>query len=482
MSTGTQALQDMDARINAQRAEADRVARRLDALLSIQQTARTQEHASTERLARLRLDLLQQGEAGDKLDLADQRVLSLVAKRHDAFMALDQRIASSGIRQNDLAQVRLDCVKRRDQALGEEQSLFVRAAETSRTDPLWIGASERVTALEQQIAAAETKCQTAEGDREQKRKPYEADKLFVYLWQRRYGFPEYDAMPLIRTMDGWVARLCRYDGAHRNYRMLLALAVQLRAHADTLKARLPEARAELARIEREALDRVGYGELEARRAQAEQALVAAEQALALEEQGHQLNLQQRAAFADGSDPFTVEAVQTLTTHMGREDLQTLRDDARSTSTPKDDALVAGLANARAQISQHDTEIAQLRTQQAALVKQLGDAEELRRRFRSHSYDSRDSEFGNGIVIGAVLGELLRGGILLNDAWDRVHSNHRFRLPRGESGGYGGSDHGGFGGVFGGSGSSGSSDNDSGGFSTDSSFGGDSGGFSSDDSF
>ena len=62
--------------------------------------------------------------------------------------------------------------------------------------------TERATS---QAAHATDKAQRAEADRAEKRQPYEADKLFSYLWVRRYRFPEYRALPLVRSLDAWVA-------------------------------------------------------------------------------------------------------------------------------------------------------------------------------------------------------------------------------------------------------------------------------------
>lgn len=474
MSNGTEALREMDQRIDAARAEAGQLATQLDQLLQQQQRARAQESNDTEQLARLRLDLLKSGQAGSALDAADQRVLALLEKRHQSFLDLEPRIQQSEQRQAALSLARSEQLRIRDEALTAQQARYLQTAERTKQDSKWQLLNLDLVAVQHQVQAAEQKSQVVLADREQKRKPYEADKLFVYLWQRRYGFPEYQAAPLFRTLDGWVARLCKYDGAHRNYRMLMALADQIAAHVAQLKARAERLSSELKAMEEQALAEAGYGALQDAVAAAEAALKRAEQMLNDEEQVHQGLLGQRAAFASGGDPFTLEALQTLTTQMGREDLQTLRQDARATETPKDDALVAGLANARAAVSKAEQDIATLRARQNLVLKQLSDAEELRRRFRAHSFDSRDSQFGNGIVVGAVIGELLRGAIVLNDAWDQVNRNHRFSVPRGHDGGFGGlPDSGGWGGSSGG---------DSGGFSTDHSFGGDSGGFSTDDSF
>lgn len=88
------------------------------------------------------------------------------------------------------------------------------------------------------LEAAETKAAQAERDLEEKRKPYEADPLFMYLWRRKYGTPEYRAKGLARYLDRKVARLIEFDGARRNYAVLIELPVRLREHADRLRSEL----------------------------------------------------------------------------------------------------------------------------------------------------------------------------------------------------------------------------------------------------
>lgn len=88
------------------------------------------------------------------------------------------------------------------------------------------------------LEAAERKAAQAETDLEQKRKPYEADPLFMYLWKRGFGTPRYRAIPLVRYLDRKVARLVGFDDARRNYAVLIELPVRLREHADQLRTEL----------------------------------------------------------------------------------------------------------------------------------------------------------------------------------------------------------------------------------------------------
>ena len=88
------------------------------------------------------------------------------------------------------------------------------------------------------LDAAERKAAQAEADLEQKRKPYEADPLFMYLWRRGFGTPRYRAAPFVRHFDRKVARLVGFDDARRNYAVLVELPVRLREHAEQLRAEL----------------------------------------------------------------------------------------------------------------------------------------------------------------------------------------------------------------------------------------------------
>ncbi len=85
------------------------------------------------------------------------------------------------------------------------------------------------------IRRAEEKAARAEADREEKRRPYEADPLFMYLWRRRYGTRDYRASPLVRYFDRKVAHHIGYEAARVNYTMLLELPDRLREHAERLK-------------------------------------------------------------------------------------------------------------------------------------------------------------------------------------------------------------------------------------------------------
>ncbi|MBP7624764.1 MAG: hypothetical protein KA763_12395 [Xanthomonadales bacterium] len=428
MQSGQSVLRDMDGRIDALRAQAHALANDLNALTARRNATRAQESGQTRELAMLRLDLLQANQVASGFDAADQRALALLSQRAQALDAVNLAIAASETRQQALKAVRGERLAERDAAAARanEAAIAVRTALSATADYQALQAQGAQAA--HMAKQARDKATTAAADRETKRAPYERDKLFMYLWQRRFGFPEYSANAMTRTLDQWVARLVGYDGAHRNYRMLLALADHLAAHADAQEAALNDAQSRRVAAEDAALAAAGVPALDDLLDVAEAALMAAEQQIEAEEATHQQQLDERAAMVAGTDPYTTEALNVIAAQLGREELTQLHDDARGTATPRDDAMVSALASLRAEAGRLAEQLGPLETQQSTLLKQLAEAEQLRARFRAKAYDSDNSEFESGLAIGAVLDRLLRGAVVFNDAWEEVNRHHRVRIP------------------------------------------------------
>jgi len=465
MQSGQSVLRDIDGRVNALRHQAETISTTLSALTAQRNAARSAEAGQTRDLAKLRLDLLHANQVQSGIDAADRRALELLAQRAATLEALQTAIATSVVDQQALTSARAQRLAEHD-AANAGVNLVVTQTRTA------LAATEAYQTLQAESARAaerahlaRTKTTTAVEDRELKRKPYEADKLFFYLWQRRFGFPEYAANALTRTLDQWVARLCGYDGAHRNYRMLLVLADHLDVHAIAQESLASVAHADMLATEDAALEAAGVPALVLQLDTTAAALATAELAIEAEEATHKQQLAERAAIAAGTDPMMREAIAVIAAQLDREELTQLRSEAAATDTDRDDRMIVELAKLRHRSGRLAEQIVPLELQQATLLKQLSDSEQLRSRFRAQAYDSDNSEFENGLAMGSVFDSLLRGVVVLNDAWDQVNRHHRVRLPpvtrtprsssgSSRSGGFGGgSSGGGFrsGGGFGGGG-------------------------------
>jgi hypothetical protein len=129
--------------------------------------------------------------------------------------------------------------------------------------------------------------------------------------------------------------------------------------------------------------------------------------------------------------------------------------AKMTSNPDDDIVVARIRDLQQQEKNLVAEIKKLQAQESQHQKSFQELEDLRRRFRRNSYDSRHSVFPSGFELAALLGMLMSGRASGGDVWDRIDREQRFRQPRTPRdfgggifpGGFGGG-RGGFGGGFG----------------------------------
>ncbi len=93
------------------------------------------------------------------------------------------------------------------------------------------------TKQQTRLSRAEEKLRVATADRAIKRIPYEQDPLFMYLWNRGFGTSEYQANPLVRLLDGWVAKVCEFHQARTDYWMLNEIPNRLAAHVERLRAK-----------------------------------------------------------------------------------------------------------------------------------------------------------------------------------------------------------------------------------------------------
>lgn len=433
MQSGRQVYQRIDQQVLAAQSAAAAARGRLEQVHAAQAEAAAEEARLLGELARVRLDELAGNRIADGLDQADQRALDLLAQRQAERAALQQQIQAATAHQQELARRRDACLEARDAAAAAHQRQVEATMQRLLADAAYQmlhGEVDQLTALAQ---AAADKAQQAEVDRDRKRKPYEQDKLFAYLWRRRYRFPEYRAFGPTQAMDAWVARLCGYDRAHRDYAMLLEIPRRLQEHATASAERAKAAADRLAALERDALAADGAPELAATAEQRQAELDEVNRLIDAAEDEHDALLRRRAELDAGQDRHSASALSVLQEQLQREDVQTLLWDAAATRTAADDALVQQIQTVRQrrEALQRDLEAAQPdhdRAQQA-----LAEVTDLRRRFRMHDYDGEGHSFDSGFDLGDLLGGILRGALRSDAAWRTMRRHHRHASP---SGGFG----------------------------------------------
>ena len=289
---------------------------------------------------------------------------------------------------------------------------------------------ESVEAAEATAAAAAGKASQAEADREEKRKPYEADPLFMYLWKRSYGTAAYHGGPIARFFDARVARLVGYDAARPNYYMLNEIPLRLREHATRLDQAAAEARAAREAFERKALEADGVEALEAAVATEQAALATAE--AALEEARARLaatDEEQGRLLDPTNDQSLSRAVDDLAAAIAREDLATLHKEALKTPTPEDEKIVKSLRDIEQTLVRREAEAGEVRKAAVDLARKRVELEHSRDSFRTAGYDNPHGQFVNGAVIGSIITDILRGAMSGRGLDDALGQGYRQRSPR-----------------------------------------------------
>ena len=414
-------------------------------------------------LARVRVREIASGKLSDDLDTTGREVQQILAQRDEAQKSLGGEITAA-----EDAHAELGGQRKKQQDVVAAADAAVDAAEAEAQKALRADTSYRVkleaaTASDSVADLAEEKAQAATKDRVEKGKPYEADALFMYLWNRGYGTTKYTAGPFTRLLDGWVARKAGYEPLRRDYWMLSELPARFGEHATRMRASADEDVAAVQALEAKAAEAAGVPARAAAFATEEEALTKID--LGVEAKGAEVAalVDKRAAFAAGEDDLSRRCTKLLSDLYRGAQMRTLRERATRTPSPEDDAAVDELAAIRADLPRITDESARYRGLHEANVGRVAKLEDLTKRFKDHRLDTPASEFVNSALIATLLTQLLAGGIGVPDVWDAITKQHRRRtqadagfgsgrFPRG--GPWGGGWGGGFGrggGGFGGGG-------------------------------
>jgi hypothetical protein len=459
MMNGTDQLAVINQHMAKARSGLDAIHRRMET--ANQQVVRIRNQLSDEyrQLARFRLDELTANRVTVQLDETDRAVLKLLERRSQELRELDSAIEKSTARQDQLNVEREQVVRNRDDLVKQiDESAAEIKLQLSRQE-VYQEQEKRVAETAARAEGAENKAAQAEADQEEKGRPYREDPLFMYLWKRRFLTPDYTGGWLTRSLDGWVAKMIKFGDARSNYFMLTELPLRLREHAEGQKAIAAQELQKLHDIEAKALQTDEIVHAKEVLAAAQKSLEEIESSIEEEEKRHETLLQQRSAFSTASDEASRQAVELQLSDMKQEPFANLYMQAKMTSSPDDDVIVARIRDLQQEEKNLIAEIKELQAQEQQYQQSFSELEDLRRRFRQSSYDSRHSYFPSGFELAALLGMLMSGRASGGDIWDRIDREQRFRRPRTPPdfgggvfpGGFGGGGRGGFGGGFGGGG-------------------------------
>jgi len=457
MISGRHTLGVIDDSLNQERASIDaadtRIAELSRQLLALQQV-RIEDYRE---LARLRVDMMASGNTLSGIDAVERQVVAALKARESAEAELDARIPVLQDERNVLELER----ETQQQALEKAaEALDIAEAATQArldADADYQAQEQRTREAERVARHAEDKALHSEQEMDEKGRSYRDDALFMYLWERYYGMPQYRAWPVTRWLDAKVARLVGFEDARANYARLQEIPVRLREHAEQKKRDAEAAFSLLRRLDEKAREQDGVVALEAARDQEQANLEAIDARIEAAAERYGRLLERKEAFAAGEDEHYRKAVDYVTSELRRDDTRELRRDAMATPFPDDDLIVNRLFEREQQVQQLETSLNELKSALRQQHKKLQELESLRADFRRRRYDQSGNSFSDGTLIAAMLGNFLNGMLDRDSLWRVLEQQQRYRPQRTDptfgSGGFGrgtvwGGRRGGLGGGFG----------------------------------
>ncbi len=406
------------------RKDIDRIDSELSRISTALTTNKHNQNRTANRLARIRLDEINSGTLSQSLDTADQHAQELFALRENALNTLEQTLldAKESLRNLESSRAaQLKEVNYHAQELIDAEREAQAGLESNAEYQAQLAAVREADSVADE---AEDKTAQAQQDRTEKGKPFEADKLFMYLWQRHYGTSEYSANPLTRVLDGWVARHTDFVKARVNYWTLLEIPKRLESHAKRAREQAALQLKALEELELAAAQTLGIPALQAALAQAQEDLALVDANIEKAEDQLDAQLEQRGRYASGKDRYIEQSLALLNDAMQRRDSYDLGIAVQATQSREDDALVREFGDLREQAEDLQEDIAEQRSVRDAKIDRLKELEQVRRQFKQRRYDDVRSGFSNGDMIASVLGQFLGGLIGSAELWRTLERHQR----------------------------------------------------------
>jgi hypothetical protein len=431
MWTGRQTLGSIVSAIGKLYREETQVDSSLKSAIADAERLRKERGEALRELARVKLDEIAAGRLVSNLDAGERRAVQLLDDYRLRIAGIAER-RERLLKELESAQSGRDAAARLvEEALAAVEAVRAEAERKVQAVAAWREAKAASDAANDVASEAEKKAATSEAELGAKRKPYDDDPLFIYLWKRGFGTSRYQSGNLVRFMDRMVADFIDFAGVRPNYAALIEIPLRLREHATAKRALAAERLAELSRIERHAMVEAGIEPKEQALVEVRHRLAAADTTLD-EKHGllRQVDSERNALVAGGGSPAYEEALSVIAAADAKDQVAQLYLEARRTATSADDSIVRKLESLDARMERTDAEVSDLRRTASDLAKRRIEVERVRDRFRGAGYDHPHGTFGNDADIANALGRVLAGTIGGQILWDILRGGYTTRGPEG----------------------------------------------------
>lgn len=424
MWSGKQTLQSLQSVLNSVKTDLDRIDQEMKQITLTMINNQQSQARTLRELASIRLDAIKQSSLMDALDHADRQTMEILKQRDNTLAMLEKSIEDS---EKSIEQQELDreAFAKQLEKLAQEVIDAEHAVQNAlEDDPAYQSQLERARKADSIADEAEEKSELAKQDRIEKGKPFEKDPLFLYLWKRHYSTADYKANPLSRTLDGWVARLCKYEVNRVNYWTLLEIPKRLQDHLDNVRRSADQEADTLQEFEKKALINAKVPDLQKKLEEAEDELLQHDKRIAHAEESLNKLLNKRSGYVSGQDDLTRKCIDLLAEVMERHDVFELGRAVHMTPSREDDALARELHELREEKEDLHNDLKENRKRQDNQLKRLKELEEVRYKFKQHRFDDLRSSFTNEALITSVLSQFLKGMLNGADLWSTMRRYQR----------------------------------------------------------
>ncbi|MEA3640414.1 MAG: hypothetical protein VBE63_10765 [Lamprobacter sp.] len=428
MITGRQAIAEVAQAARGQQRALDELDAQLSELRTQQQALLHQRAEQLRSLAKLRIELLETGASGS-LDRAEAEAAQWLKQRDAAAALVEQQIADAQAGLDALERERAAQVERLQAAADRLDTAEAAAQARLASDAAYQSQLERAHEAERTALHADEKATEREQEQVTKGSRYQADPLFMYLWQRGYGTADYAARGLFAWLDGKVARLIGYADSRLSYQRLLEIGPRLRAHAERMQQRAEAEIDALRALDEAARAADGIPALDHACDQEQEALDEIDQRIDAVQQQLQALREQRALFASGQDAQSRAAIDQLAQALGASALKALERAARATPMPEDDQLVANLVEIDRQQRRISFLREQTETTRAKQQERLKELTQLQRELRQRRMDRPGSEFDDKAMVAMMLANFVNGLLDRRSLLRGLEEQYRYRPPR-----------------------------------------------------
>lgn len=427
MLSGIQALQEIDQTLKTVKREIHRIDSEL-ADLSTQLTNNKRQQLTTiQAIAKVRLESIDNGNLISYLSSADQNALSLLKKHDQALAKIEKSITTEQDKQEQLESERATLLADANQIAEKLAAKEAELQQQLSQDSEYIDALKRAQDADNVADEAERKAHTSANSLEEKGKPYQADDLFMYLWERKYGTADYNNYnPLTRLIDGWIAKKIKYHHSRANYWNIQEIPKRLEQHAQSVRKQADAFIVDLETLEKKALKAGGAVKLQQDLEKARTKIEKHDEKILKAEESLSQLLSSRTQFIAGEDIHTQQALQALQQGLEHQTINGLEQMVNATPSNQDNSLLYDLSRFQETYQDIQEDIQNLRSAHDQKLKRLKEIEDVRRNFKRHRYDDMRSGFSNDAVISAILTQFLEGIVNGSELWRVIQRNQRHR--------------------------------------------------------